>query len=72
MMNGCSGPRARRGCSPQDRRAMDRNDDRSAELRKLIDDLGLEMKGVELDRDSAAGLELGCLLHRHTDNINIR
>lgn len=57
---------------------MGRNDDRGAELRALkelgalIDELGLEMKGVELDKDSAAGLELGCLLHRHTDNINIR
>ena len=58
--------------------AMGRNDDKGAELGALgelgllIDELGLEMKGVELDKDSAAGLELGCLLHRHTDNINIR
>lgn len=58
--------------------AMGRNDDKGAELRalkelgELIDELGLEMKGVELDKDSAAGPELGCLLHRHTDNINIR
>lgn len=71
-MSGCSGPRARRGCSPRDRKAMERGYDKEAELRALIDDLGLEMRGVELDTDSAAELELGCLLHRHTDNINIR
>lgn len=38
----------------------------------LIEDLGLEMTGVELDPDSAAELTLGGLLHRHTDNINIK
>lgn len=52
--------------------AMEHGYDKEAELRALIDDLGLEMRGVELDTDSAAELELGCLLHRHTDNINIR
>ena len=52
--------------------AMEHDEDKGTEIRALIEDLGLEMKGVELDKDSAAGLELGCLLHRHTDNINIR
>ena len=42
------------------------------ELEALIDELGLEMTGVELDPDSAAELTLGGLLHRHTDNINIK
>lgn len=42
------------------------------EVAALIEDLGLEMTGVELDPDSAAELTLGGLLHRHTDNINIK
>ncbi len=71
-MNGCSEPRASRDCSPRYRMAMEHDEDKGTEIRALIEDLGLEMKGVELDKDSAAGLELGCLLHRHTDNINIR
>lgn len=54
---------------------MNRNktkcEDTHAEALALIDDLGLEMTGVELDPDSAAELTLGGLLHRHTDNINI-
>ena len=43
-----------------------------SEAAALIEDLGLEMTGVELDPDSAAELTLGGLLHRHTDNINIK
>lgn len=44
----------------------------AGEVAALIEDLGLEMTGVELDPDSAAELTLGGLLHRHTDNINIK
>lgn len=47
-------------------------EDTHSEAMALIEDLGLEMKGVELDPDSAAELTLGGLLHRHTDNINIK
>lgn len=49
-----------------------RQTSRSGEDAALIEDLGLEMTGVELDPDSAAELTLGGLLHRHTDNINIK
>lgn len=48
--------------------------DTHSEAMALIEDLGLEvdMISVELDPDSAAELTLGGLLHRHTDNINIK
>lgn len=71
-MSGCSAPRASRGCSPQCRTAMEHDYDKGTELGALIDDLGLEMVGVELDRDSAVELELGRLIHMHTDNINFK
>lgn len=49
-------------------------EDTHSEAMALIEDLGLEvdMISVELDPDSAAELTLGGLLHRHTDNINIK
>lgn len=44
-----------------------------AEAMALIEDLGLEvdMISVELDKDSAAELALGGLLHARTDGTNI-
>lgn len=56
---------------------MRRDDGKGAELRAhkeleaLIDELGLEMKGVELDSECAAELALGGLLHARTDETNI-
>lgn len=51
---------------------MEHDYDKGTELGALIGDLGLEMVGVELDRDSAVELELGRLIHMHTDNINFK
>lgn len=55
-------------------RTKTKGGDTHSEEMALREDLGLEvdMISVELDPDSAAELTLGGLLHRHTDNINIK